>query len=118
MEYIESDLDHILRDPIKFSEHHLKKIVYGTLCALAYLHLNNIMHRDLKPANILMTTRCDVKICDLGLARCLPRGLDGQRKDSKKTYYVECLNTLEVRDPLNVNTQGIHNLKKEFWEFQ
>ena len=74
MEFVEADLDQILRDPIKFTEHHLLKVIYGTLCSLVYLHLNNVMHRDLKPANVLMTTKCDVKICDLGLARCMPRG--------------------------------------------
>ena len=30
------------------------------------------MHRDIKPANILMTSECNVKICDFGLARTMP----------------------------------------------
>ena len=28
-----------------------------------------MIHRDLKPSNILINSNCDLKICDLGLAR-------------------------------------------------
>ena len=30
------------------------------------------MHRDIKPSNILLTSDCNVKICDFGLSRTLP----------------------------------------------
>ena len=33
------------------------------------MHSANIIHRDLKPSNILVNKNCDLKICDLGLAR-------------------------------------------------
>ena len=56
------------------NENHLKKVIYNTLCALAFFHLNNVMHRDLKPANILVEEDFNVKICDLGLSRCIPKG--------------------------------------------
>jgi len=36
-------------------------------------HSSNILHGDLKPANIMLTRAGDVKICDFGLARRLPR---------------------------------------------
>lgn len=39
------------------------------LCAINYLHSANIIHRDIKPANILITDKCNIKICDFGLAR-------------------------------------------------
>lgn len=29
------------------------------------------MHRDLKPSNILLNSECNVKVCDLGLARSI-----------------------------------------------
>jgi len=35
------------------------------------MHSCGIIHRDLKPSNILLNKNCDLKICDLGLARCI-----------------------------------------------
>ena len=40
------------------------------------------MHRDLKPSNILVNKNCDLKICDLGLARGF------SLEDENKTEYV------------------------------
>ena len=71
MEYLESDIDQILKNNIEFGEDHLLKITYGTLCALAFLHESNVVHRDLKSANILITSECNIKICDFGLSRSL-----------------------------------------------
>ncbi len=33
------------------------------------MHSANVIHRDLKPSNLLLNKDCDLKICDLGLAR-------------------------------------------------
>ncbi len=33
------------------------------------MHSSNVIHRDLKPSNLLLNKDCDLKICDLGLAR-------------------------------------------------
>lgn len=33
------------------------------------MHSANVIHRDLKPSNLLLNKNCDLKICDLGLAR-------------------------------------------------
>jgi serine/threonine protein kinase len=32
-------------------------------------HACNVLHRDLKPTNLLVKKNCELKICDLGLAR-------------------------------------------------
>jgi serine/threonine protein kinase len=74
MEHVDTDLDQLLKNKINFSEHHLKKVIYNSLCSLAFMHMLNVMHRDIKPANILLTSDCKVKICDLGLSRCMPKG--------------------------------------------
>lgn len=43
--------------------------MYQLLRGLLFLHSANVMHRDLKPSNVLVNKNCDLKICDLGLAR-------------------------------------------------
>jgi mitogen-activated protein kinase 1/3 len=56
--------------------------MYQTLRGLLYIHSANVIHRDLKPSNILVNKNCDLKICDLGLARGF------QIEDENKTEYV------------------------------
>jgi len=72
MELMDQDLNEILKSKIKFTETHLIKTVYHTLCAMAFLHEANVIHRDLKPANILISPNCDVKVCDFGFSRTIP----------------------------------------------
>ena len=52
-------------------EVHKKYILFQVLKGLHYLHSADIIHRDLKPSNLLLSTQCEVKICDFGLARHL-----------------------------------------------
>ena len=54
IEFIDTDLDSLLKHKIDFNENHLTKLLYNTLCSLAFIHMCNVMHRDLKPANILI----------------------------------------------------------------
>ena len=72
MELVNSDLDQILKSDTKMSDMQLMKIIYNSLCSLAFMHEANIVHRDLKPANILIDQQYNVKICDFGLSRSLP----------------------------------------------
>ena len=72
MEFVDTDLDQILKHKIDFTELHVLKVVYSSLCAMCFLHESNIMHRDLKSANILIQSDCSAKICDFGLSRSLP----------------------------------------------
>ncbi|KAK8849869.1 hypothetical protein M9Y10_018456 [Tritrichomonas musculus] len=50
-------------------------ILLGISNAMRYLHNNGIIHRDLKPENILIDLQYFPRICDFGLARCLPDNL-------------------------------------------
>lgn len=73
-EYAEHDLLQIIqhhsqpaRHPIPASA--VRSILFQLLNGLLYLHSNWVLHRDLKPANIMVTSKGEVRIGDLGLAR-------------------------------------------------
>eukprot|EP00467_Chlorarachnion_reptans_P025778 CAMPEP_0114506334 /NCGR_PEP_ID=MMETSP0109-20121206/11373_1 /TAXON_ID=29199 /ORGANISM="Chlorarachnion reptans, Strain CCCM449" /LENGTH=311 /DNA_ID=CAMNT_0001684917 /DNA_START=608 /DNA_END=1543 /DNA_ORIENTATION=+ len=40
------------------------------------MHSANIVHRDLKPSNILVNRKCQIRICDFGLARDIKHSND------------------------------------------
>ena len=66
---MESDLSKIIQSGQKLGRDHIQYFMYQILLGLSYLHSCEIIHRDLKPGNILVNRNCDLKICDLGLAR-------------------------------------------------
>ncbi|ETW09700.1 CMGC/MAPK protein kinase, variant 1 [Aphanomyces invadans] len=68
---METDLHRVIHSTQTLSDQHVGYFMLQIFRALKYLHSANIFHRDLKPSNILLTTQCEVKICDLGLARSL-----------------------------------------------
>ena len=79
MEYIKTDLSKLMEhsNQIDMDSGHVKCLTYNLLCAINYLHSAGIMHRDIKPANILVDANCQVRLCDLGLARTrIPLPLD------------------------------------------
>ncbi len=41
------------------------------MIGIKYLHLKGVIHRDLKPSNVLLDAKCQLKICDFGLARLI-----------------------------------------------
>lgn len=58
MEFVDTDLDQILKHKIEFSERHLLKVLYSLVCSLAFVHECNVIHRDLKSANVLVSASC------------------------------------------------------------
>mmetsp|Transcript_8366 Transcript_8366/g.26642 ORF Transcript_8366/g.26642 Transcript_8366/m.26642 type:complete len:442 (-) Transcript_8366:453-1778(-) len=68
-ELMETDLSTVLKSGQPLSEDHFKLLLYQVLRGLKYLHSARVIHRDLKPRNLLVNSNCDLKICDLGLAR-------------------------------------------------
>lgn len=71
-EIMEQNLDQMLRRNIIFSETNLIKIVYNSLCSLAFLHEANVMHRNFQPKGIQINSNCNAKIVDFSLARTIP----------------------------------------------
>ena len=86
MEYVETDLKKVLSsaDSIEMCEEQAATLIFKILCALNYIHSANIIHRDLKPANILIDENMNLKLCDFGLARTMPK-LEALHKERTKT---------------------------------
>ncbi|KAG2393992.1 hypothetical protein C9374_003756 [Naegleria lovaniensis] len=80
-ELMDTDLYQVIKSKQELSTEHIQYFAYQILRGLKYIHSSNVLHRDLKPSNILVNENCDVKICDLGLAR----GFDDH---SEMTEYV------------------------------
>ena len=95
IEFIDTDLDQLLKHKIDFSEYHMIKIIYNTLCSLSYIHSINVIHRDIKPANILISQDCNVKICDFGLSRSLNDHCN--YKETGKNYDTININSIKLR---------------------
>lgn len=69
------------RQPIPTSA--LRSILFQLLNGLLYLHTNWVLHRDLKPANIMVTSKGEVRIGDLGLARLFYKPLHSLYSDNR-----------------------------------
>ncbi|KAG1241313.1 hypothetical protein G6F68_016832 [Rhizopus microsporus] len=78
---MEADLYQVIRSRQPLTDEHYQSFIYQTCCGLKYIHSANVLHRDLKPSNLLVNTRCELKICDFGLAR-------GQADTGFMTEYV------------------------------
>ncbi|CAM6083669.1 unnamed protein product [Calypogeia fissa] len=71
MEYtVEHDLKSYMqsmKQPSSLSE--VKCLLLQVFGGVKYLHDNWALHRDLKTSNLVLNKRCELKICDFGMAR-------------------------------------------------
>lgn len=80
---METDLHRVIYSRQDLSDEHIQYFMYQLLRGLLFMHSADVIHRDLKPSNLLLNKNCDLKICDLGLARGFESG-----KDDNLTEYV------------------------------
>lgn len=109
-ELVEGDLYSIIKSSQKFEEDHVKFIIYQILRALKYQHSGKVLHRDLKPRNILISSVCEVRVCDYGLARLYND--DSRAKTENLTDYVA---TRWYRAPELLLANESYDEKIEVW---
>lgn len=68
-ELLPADLGTLLLSKTELTHAHIKSFLYQLLRAVHFMHQCNVYHRDLKPSNILINEKCELKVCDFGLAR-------------------------------------------------
>ncbi|KAK9171755.1 Protein kinase domain protein [Cryptosporidium meleagridis] len=68
LEYFPTDLRKIILQGEVSNFFMKKKILFGILKGIDYIHSLKIAHNDLKPENILVSKDCNIKICDFGMA--------------------------------------------------
>ena len=79
MEYIDGgNLRDVLKARGKISEEQALIIVQDVASALCAAEELKIVHRDIKPDNIMFTTRGEVKLADLGIAKHYDGASDGK----------------------------------------
>ncbi|KAI7891108.1 kinase-like domain-containing protein [Mucor mucedo] len=87
-ELMEADLHQIIRSGQPLTDEHFQSFIYQACCGLKYIHSANVLHRDLKPCNLLVNTKCELKICDFGLARGYVDTRNGEGDAGFMTEYV------------------------------
>jgi serine/threonine-protein kinase len=61
------------------------RIVVSVVDAVGAAHEKRIVHRDLKPENVFVLANGDVRVLDFGIAKQLPREVDGTASQSLTT---------------------------------
>ena len=113
---------------IRLHEPYAKSIFYQTLCAIDYLHSNNIAHRDLKPENLLLLTPPHleklldtkekkntegwvVKVSDFGLSKLV----DPTKKFDMRTFCGTLLYLAPEVISTRINAGQCYNEKIDMW---
>ncbi|WP_372366064.1 protein kinase [Candidatus Uabimicrobium sp. HlEnr_7] len=78
MEYVEGfTLKQYIKNLGRISEKEAIEIILQATKGLKHIENQNLIHRDIKPDNIMLTQEDQVvKLCDLGLAKCMEDALE------------------------------------------
>lgn len=78
MEYVEGfTLKQYIKNLGRITEQEAIKIILQATKGLKHIENQNLIHRDIKPDNIMLTQEDQtVKLCDLGLAKCMEDALE------------------------------------------
>eukprot|EP01062_Namystynia_karyoxenos_P049612 TRINITY_DN3802_c1_g3_i2.p1 TRINITY_DN3802_c1_g3~~TRINITY_DN3802_c1_g3_i2.p1 ORF type:complete len:487 (+),score=195.63 TRINITY_DN3802_c1_g3_i2:68-1462(+) len=111
------DLHRIIQSPQVLSDRHLAYFAYQILRGLKYVHSAGILHRDLKPANLLLNEDCQLKICDFGLARPIPRKTAEEHKqeEQKSRFMTEYVVTRWYRAPEILMQEKYYTAAIDVW---
>src|SRR5262249_37181620 len=72
MEYVEgTNLSRVVKEQGCIPPTLAADYIHQAAQALQHAHVKGVVHRDLKPSNLLLTPGRQIKILDLGLARCV-----------------------------------------------
>ena len=66
---MDSDLERLIESKQQLTDRHIRFLAFQLLAAVSYLHSAGVLHRDLKPSNVLVNAKCQIRLCDFGLAR-------------------------------------------------
>lgn len=90
---MDSDLQQIVGSEQELTDDHCQYFIYQVLRGMKAIHSAHVLHRDLKPSNLILNGDCQLKICDLGLARV------ANPSDDWTSYLTEYVATRWYRAP-------------------
>ena len=74
-EFVERNLLEVLEESSNgIGEDMVRSYIYQLCKAIEYCHRQDVVHRDIKPENLLISTGHELKLCDFGFARIMPKG--------------------------------------------
>jgi len=84
MEFVDGPtLQEVIRSKGPVPEERALKIVGEVAQALSHAHKHKLIHRDVKPDNIMINSKGDAKLCDLGLAKFQASGTSAASREGE-----------------------------------